>query len=358
MNTRTEEPSVPPVRFGVVGLGNMGRHHVRVLAELDGVDLVAVADPVEEARERVAKARRIPAYASYEELFAAEDLEAVVVAVPTIRHEEVALAAMAAGLHVLVEKPLAPSVEAAVRIADAAAACGVVATVGHVERYNPVVSRLKAFLDAGELGRVFQLRAIRTGPLPDRIQDVGVVVDLATHELDVIRFLLEQPIERVFAEGAQRMHSGHEDLTTSLLRFADGTIALLDVNWLTPVKIRELTVVGENGMYQLDYQAQNLSFIENSHVSYWPAFMGRQGVSEGNLIRYRIERAEPLRVELDSFAAAIRGADVSLVSMADGIGAVALAEAMLLSARTHEAVTNGGLASPLQALAGAHLGKG
>jgi len=339
-------------RFGVIGLGNMGRHHVRVLAELEDVELVAVSDPDRVARERVAKARRVPAYASYEEMITGEQIDAVVVAVPTIRHEEVALAAMEAGLHVLVEKPLAPSVEAATRLVEAAHRTGVVATVGHVERYNPALAKLKSFLAAGDLGRVFQIRAIRTGPLPDRIQDVGVVVDLATHDLDVICYLVEQPVERIFTEGARRMHSQYEDLTSSLLRFTDGTIALLDVNWLTPVKIRELTVVGENGMYQLDYQAQNLSFVENNHVSYWPSPMGRQGVSEGNMIRYRIDRAEPLRIELETFADAVRGEDVPLVTMEDGVSAVALAEAMLRSARTHRAVTNGDLAAPSPTPAG------
>lgn len=335
------------VKVGVIGLGNMGRHHVRVLAELDGVDLIAVADPGSEARERVSKARRVPAYASYEEMLERETLDAVVVAVPTVAHEDVALTVMDAGLHLLVEKPLAASVEAAERIVAASRRAGLVATVGHVERYNPAVTRLREFLEKGNLGRIFQLRAIRTGPLPDRIQDVGVVVDLATHDLDIIRFLIDAPVERVFAECAQRIHSGHEDLATSLLRFADGTIALLDVNWLTPVKMRELTVVGENGMYRLDYQAQNLYFYENSHVGYWPTALGRQGVSEGDMIRYQIDRAEPLRVELASFAAAVRGEEVPLVTMEDGVGAVALAEAMLASARTNRAVTDGDLTSPL-----------
>lgn len=336
------------VKVGVIGLGNMGKHHVRVLSEMPNAYLAAVCDPSQMAIEDVLRARNVKGYLSMEEMFEKEKLDAVTIAVPTSFHEEVALAAIAAGVNFLVEKPVAPTVEAARRVREAADASGLIATVGHIERYNPAVVALKRGLKAGELGQVFQLRAIRTGPLPDRIQDTGVVVDLATHDLDVIRYLVEEPVERVFAETARRMHSNHEDLSTALMRFADGTISLLDVNWLTPVKIRELTVVGDGGMYRLDYLTQNLSFYENSHIGYWSDIGGRQGVSEGNMVRYRIERQEPLRVELEAFVDTIRGKEtIPLVPLSDGIAAVALAEALKRSASTHRAVTNGDLSMEL-----------
>ena len=327
-----------PVRIGVVGLGNMGRHHVRVLSELPSVELVGVSDQSDGALEMVHRSRRVNTYLSYETMFDAEDLDAVVVAVPTSLHEKVALAAIESGHHVLIEKPLAPTVAAAERIEAAANEAGVIGSVGHIERYNPAVAALRRGLKAGELGRVFQLRSIRTGPLPDRIQDVGVIVDLATHELDVIRYLVDHPIDRVFAESARRIHSNHEDLSCTLMRFHDGTIALLDVNWLTPVKHRELTVVGENGMYRLDYLSQDLSFYENSHVGYYSDYGGRTGVSEGNMVRYRIDRAEPLKVELESFASVIQGKEVPIVPLEDGVAAVRLAEAVKTSAMTNRAV--------------------
>ncbi len=334
-----------PVRFGVIGLGNMGRHHVRVLSELPEVELVAVADQSDAALELVRRSRKVRTYLGYEEMLDRERLDAVVVAVPTSLHEKVAMTAIERRLHVLIEKPLAPTVEAARRIADTAEREGVIGTVGHIERYNPAVAALRRGLKAGELGRVFQLRAIRTGPLPDRIQDVGVIVDLATHELDVIRYLVDQPVDRVFAESARRIHSNHEDLSCALMRFNDGTIALLDVNWLTPVKIRELTVIGEGGMYRLDYLSQDLSFYENSHVGYWSDYGGRTGVSEGNMVRYRIDRAEPLRVELETFAAVIQGKDIPIVPLSDGVAAVALAEAVRASAVSNRAVRDSELMS-------------
>lgn len=334
------------IRIGVVGLGNMGKHHVRVLSELPTVELVAVADPSESARYEVERSRRLKTYESMAHMLEGEELDAVTLAIPTSQHEASAMRAIEAGIPFLIEKPLSGTIESARRIVNAAIQAGVMGTVGHVERYNPAVQAVKRGLVAGELGRVFQLRAIRTGPLPTRIQDVGVVVDLATHDLDVIRHLVNEPVERVFAETARRMHSEHEDLSTSLLRFHDGTIALLDVNWLTPVKIRELTVVGENGMYRLDYISQDLFFYENSHTQYWSDFTGRQGVSEGNMVRYRIDRAEPLRRELEAFTNAVAGKEVDLVSLEDGLLAVSLAEALKESARENRAVRNGQLLQP------------
>ncbi len=330
----------PPVRVGVVGLGNMGRNHVRVLSELPQVDLVAVADVSDAAREVIRRSRRVNTYADYAEMFSKESLEAVVIAVPTSRHEEVSLSAIERGFHFLVEKPLASTPEAARRVVQAASEKDIVGTVGHIERYNPALAALRRGVTAGEIGQVFQLHAVRTGPLPDRIRDVGVIVDLATHELDVIRYLVGKPIERLFAETAMRMHSDHEDLSVTLMRFSDGTIGLLDVNWLTPIKVRELTVIGEGGMYRLDYVAQDLYFYENSHIGYWAEYGGRSGVSEGNMVKYRIDRAEPLRVELEAFVRAVRGEQGGVVPLADGLAAVNLAEAVGESARIHRAVHN------------------
>jgi len=333
-----------PVRVGVVGLGNMGRHHTRVLAEMPHADLVAVADISEERRSAVEHSRHIPTYADYGEMLVKADLEAVVIALPTAHHEEAVLAAIDSEIHFLVEKPLAMRRDVAESLAEKARASGLVSTVGHVERYNPVVIAAKRGAKAGELGRLFQVRANRTGPLPERVHDVGVVFDLATHDFDVARFLIGQPVERVFAETAQRMHSNHEDLFSGLMRFRDGVIALFDVNWLTPTKIREMRMLGEGGMYLIDLLAQDLYFYENSHVGYWSDYSGRRGVSEGNMVKYRIDRAEPLVLEHQTFLGAVRGvADLDLVSMDDGVAAVAVAEAVQRSAKVHRAVWGDGL---------------
>lgn len=329
---------VDPVRVGVIGLGNMGQNHVRVLNRLPGVDLRAVSDPSAEAVERATRSRMARAYSDYVRMLANEDLELVVVAVPTHLHEEVAVAVLESGCHLLVEKPLAPDVPTATRLVELASTVDRIASVGHIERYNPVLLAAKRGLRSGELGRIFQVRANRTGPLPARISDVGVVTDLATHDFDAVRYLVDHKIERVFAETARRMHRSHEDLFSGLMRFDDGSIALFDVNWLTPVKIREMRVVGEGGMYVIDLLAQNLFFYENADVGYWSDATGRLGVSEGNMVRYRIDRAEPLETELSVIVRSIRGEDFEYVSMLDGLYAVALADAVKQSSELHEPV--------------------
>jgi len=262
------------------------------------------------------------------------ELDAIVVAVPTTFHEDTAVAALDAGLHVLIEKPLAASIEGVANILRHRGN-GQVASVGHIERYNPAVLKLADLMRSGELGRIFQVRARRTGPLPIRIQDVGVVTDLATHDLDMMNYLVPGHVRSIFALTAQRVHSLQEDLVTALLTFDSEVVGLLDTNWLTPVKIREMTVVGDAGMYRLDFINQDVFFYENSSNPYWNGRNGRAGISEGNMIRYQVERREPLRVELETFAGAILGERSSddLVSLEDGAVAVSLAEAVLESSQ-------------------------
>ncbi len=309
----------------------MGRNHVRVLSEMPEADLVAVADPSEESRARVERERPLTAYATPEELLEKADIDAIVIAVPTTYHEEIACMAIDAGKHVLVEKPLAASLRGVSKILKTRKP-GLVATVGHIERYNPAVLKLAEELRGGALGRIFQVRARRTGPLPERIQDVGVVTDLATHDLDMMNYLVPGLVQSVMALTAQRVHSLQEDLVTALLTFEDNVVGLLDTNWLTPVKIRELTVVGDAGMYRLDFINQDVFFYENSANPYWN---GKAGISEGNMTRFQVHRREPLRVELETFCSVIVGDEdeSALVSLEDGAVAVSLAEACLESAK-------------------------
>lgn len=322
------------LKAAVAGLGNMGSHHVRVLSEMADVDLVAVADPSDDARERIVRERPLVAHESLDQLLSSHELDFVVVAVPTTLHEEASIMVLDAGKHLLVEKPAAASF-VGVRHIMAAKKEGQIASVGHIERFNPAVLKLRELLEAGELGRIFQVRSRRTGPLPARIQDVGVVTDLATHDLDMMNYLVPGRVQSVFAHTAQRLHSLQEDLAAALLAFDSGVSASLDVNWLTPVKIRELVVVGEGGMYRLDFMNQDLYFYENSHTAYWNRAGGSKGVSEGNMTRYWVERREPLRVELETFVAVIRGEqpESDLVPLEDGAVAVSLAEAVLESSR-------------------------
>ncbi len=318
------------LRVAVIGVGAMGANHVRVLSELPEAELVAVADLDE---TRLPHDGSVRAYRDYRELLAEERLDAVSIAVSTRRHLEVALACIERGVPVLVEKPLAADVEECERLRDAAEAAGVPVVVGHVERFNPAVQELKRRLDAGELGRVLQVRARRVGPFYQRGRDVGVVHDLATHDIDVFRHLLRCEVERVQAETKRGLRTEYEDALIGLLRFEDGVVGALEVNWLTPVKVRELTVLGERGLFVVDLLSQELRFYQSD--------MGEapdDGEGRPELAVFPDPGQAPLRAELAAFLRMARRLEPPPVSAADAIATMRVAEALVESARRGEAV--------------------
>jgi UDP-N-acetylglucosamine 3-dehydrogenase len=342
------------LRAGVVGLGMMGRNHVRVLDDLPGVRLAAVADPDRAALRRAVTGRLAKAYPDHRAMFAAETLDLVIVAAPTSLHREVAVAALEAGTHVLVEKPIASTREEAEAMIAAAGRAERILTVGHIERFNPAIRELRRRLQAGELGRVFQIRATRLGPFPARIRDVGVVVDLATHDLDIMRYLLGSDPVRLYAETARKIHTDHEDLFVGLVKFASGVVGLVDVNWLTPTKRRRLTVTGERGMFIADYIDQDLFFYVNPDaVTTWenrgPDAIDPPitSVAEGEMTRFRVRRQEPLAVELAEFVAAVRDGSAPPMDPHDAMVAMLLARKMVESGERGVAVSGPELAEAL-----------
>jgi predicted dehydrogenase len=312
----------------------MGTNHVRVYQEMTGVELVAVVDENQAVAEQVGRMFRVPAYSNYLQMVERERPEALTASVPTSAHCAVVKELLRAGCHVLVEKPIANTSKEAEQMLRLAERMGRVLMVGHIERFNPAVIELKRLLDSGELGRVYQIYARRLGPFPPRIKDVGVVTDLATHDLDIMRYLTGSEVIRVFAEAKRELHLTQEDLFAGILRFQNGTIGLLEINWLTPTKIRELFVTGEKGMFRVDYINQDLFFYENAatHGGEWmpPSLMG--GVSVGNMIQYAIQKKEPLRAELEAFISHVRDNDHHGLNGRDALTALTLAKALVDSA--------------------------
>ena len=318
------------LRAGLIGLGMMGRHHGRVLGSLDGVDLVAVADPGGDPHG-VASGRDV--YATVEELIAL-GLDYCVVAVPTIYHEEIGLALAAAGVHALIEKPLAPDTESATRLAQAFEDKGLIGAVGHIERYNPSLQEARRRIENGDLGKVFQIATRRQGPFPPRIADVGVVKDLATHDIDLTAWVAQQPFEWVQARTAHRSGREHEDLVAAVGQLADGTVTSHLVNWLSPFKQRETIITGERGAFKCDTLTADLTFYANgTQDTAWDDVANFRGVSEGDVIRYAIAKPEPLKVEHEQFRDAILGKDADIVTMRQGLNTVRIADQMLAAAK-------------------------
>jgi UDP-N-acetylglucosamine 3-dehydrogenase len=337
-----------PLRLGLAGLGTMGRNHLRVISSHADTALAAVADPEPEALSAAVEQTGAKGFADPLEMIATAELDGVVVASPTTNHTSLAIAAIERGLPVLVEKPLAATVDDAIEIVAAARKRGVQVQVGHVERYNPAVLEMGRLLRAGWLSNIYAIASRRAGPFPARIRDVGVTVDLGTHDVDMLSWIAGERPVRVYAETAQRKHATHEDLTFGLMHFPSGATGFLDVDWLTPAKRRSLTVVGEEGMFELDYLTQKLTFTR-SNIERPQMIAGYATTFTGDVAEIPVVNVEPLRAQLDEFARVLRTGDKPYVPGEDGLWAVGIANALLTAAAERRPIDLSDLPSRLNA---------
>lgn len=323
---------MPDLRAGLVGYGQMGRNHARVLHQMPGVELVAVADPAPSAPIATGL-RFVPDVAA----LVAEGIDIAVISVPTVAHESVATELASAGVHVLIEKPVAADVATSQRIADAFAHAGLIGCVGHIERYNPALQELRRRLSDGELGELYQVATRRQGPFPSRIADVGVVLDLATHDIDLTAWVTQRPYLNLSARTANRSAREHEDLVAAVGTLESGIVVNHLVNWLSPLKERVTVVTGERGTFVADTISADLTYFANGVAPVkWQTMAAFQGVVQGDVIRYAIPKREPLLVELEAFRDAVLGLEDRTVSIADAARTVAVAVAMLTASATEQ----------------------
>lgn len=323
------------LRAGLVGLGAMGRNHARVLRSLDGVDLVGVADT---AGDPFGAAGGVPIFETAEQLLEL-GLDYLAIVVPTVFHEQVALACAAAGVSVFIEKPLAVDVASSQRIVGTFKANGLLGAVGHIERYNPALQSARKRLEGGDLGDIYQVSTRRQGPFPARISDVGVVKDLGTHDIDLTAWVTQQPYQSVAAQVAHRSGREHEDLVAVTGILDTGIVTNHLVNWLSPLKERVVTITGEKGAFVADTLTADLTFYANgSATTDWDALREFRGVAEGDMIRYAIDKPEPLRAEHEAFRDALLGDNSQIVTLEDGMNTVRVAEAVIESASSSRTV--------------------
>ncbi|MFU8873792.1 Gfo/Idh/MocA family protein [Micromonospora sp. SL4-19] len=326
---------VRKLRAGLIGLGAMGRNHARVLSNLDGVELVGIVDPAGDTTGTL----RAPVVPALGDLLAM-GIDYAVVACPTALHEQVGLELAANGVCALIEKPLAQSVEAATRLVDAFEAAGLVAGVGHIERYNPALQSLRTRLEAGELGEVFQVVTRRQGPFPHRIADVGVVMDLATHDIDLTSWVTGREYTSVAARTVSRSGRLHEDMVAVVGQLADGTMVNHLVNWLSPLKERSTVITGDRGCFVADTLTADLTFYANAAIdTEWEALRAFRGVAEGDMVRYAIPKREPLLVEHERFRDAVEGKQSDIVTLRQGLRTVQVAAGLLESASDGKVVS-------------------
>jgi len=297
----------------VIGTGFWGKNQTRVFSQLACAELVCICDANETAAKAVGAQFNVPYTNNVDELLSRKDVEAVTICTPTTTHKQVATQALNAGKHVLVEKPMTNTVSEGRELLILAEKQGLRIMPGHIERFNPAVTRLKHLVDKGELGNVMLLLARRVGRWPERIGDVGVVRDTAIHDIDLARYIFKDDVDTVYARTGSMRHS-KEDYAEIMLKFKNGGTAFIDANWLTPRKTRTLVVTGSEATVQLDYITQEM-VVEDIEKT----------------VKLNVEKKEPLTLELTHFAESILNDKTFAVNGTDGLRAVEICEGVLQS---------------------------
>jgi predicted dehydrogenase len=316
------------LRTAIIGLGMMGANHARVLSNLDGVELVAVADPQGDAQKVLPQ---IKVLNSVDEVIKL-GVDYCVISAPTAFHEEIATQLIAHKIHFLVEKPIADTYTSAVKIRDAAKSANVIGAVGHIERFNSALQEARKRVLAGELGTIYQVATRRQGPFPSRISDVGVVKDLATHDIDLTSWITGKKYLQVSANAAFRSGREYEDLISVSGLLEDSIVVSHLVNWLSPLKERKIIITGEKGTFVADTLRADLTFYENGKIEISQSELAHfRGVTQGDVHILAFEKPEPLVVEHQNFRDAVLGKPSNIVSLEEGTTTVKIADAIIES---------------------------
>jgi predicted dehydrogenase len=320
------------LRAGVLGLGMMGRHHCRVLASLEGVDFVGVYDPADGVPAAV---EGQPVTKDLEKFLSQVDY--AVIATPTVYHREMGELLTQHGVHALIEKPVAHTAEASRELVELFRGANLVGGVGHIERFNPALQSMRTRIEDGLLGDIYQIATRRQGPFPGRIADVGVIKDLATHDIDLTAWVSQQSYVSINARTTHRSGRPHEDMLVAIGTLSKGTIVSHTVNWLTPFKERTTIVTGEKGSLVADTLTADLTYFENGvGSSNWAGVSTFRGVAEGDVIRFALNKKEPLLAEHEAFRDAVLSGDTSgIVTLEQGADVVDIAEQFVADGLSH-----------------------
>jgi predicted dehydrogenase len=325
------------LKVGLIGLGMMGKNHLRILASLDDVELVGVADPLA-AVGMPSSTGGHETFTEYRDLLDRE-LDYCVIAAPTGFHSEISVEALNRGVNCLIEKPVAVNYEEALKIQFAAEKAKKLVAIGHIERYNSAIRQLKERLSDGDLGAIYQISIRRQGPFPSRIADVGVVKDLATHDIDLAMWLSESRFATLNAQTTHRSGRDHEDLVSINGKLQNQVVVNLLVNWLSPLKERSVVVTGEKGAFVVDTLNSDLTFYENGNYQVSQDFyLHFKGVKQGNVTTFAFDKPEPLRVEHENFRDRLLGKESEIATLVEGIETVRVADAVIESSKLGQSI--------------------
>ncbi|MCU0850990.1 MAG: Gfo/Idh/MocA family oxidoreductase [Candidatus Thermoplasmatota archaeon] len=323
------------LQIGVIGLGSMGKNHARVCSEINTIRLAGISDIDITTVNALSDRFHTKSYQNHKEML--QEIDAAIIATPTNTHYKIAMDLLDQGKHVLVEKPICETVQKADEMVKKAKKEDLILAVGHIERYNPVVRFIKESLDSKKLGELISLASKRVSSFPGRIKDVGVVFDFGIHDIDVMRYIAGEVTSVYARAGSFNKNITHEDHANLIVNFESGVSGTIEVNWLTPVKIRKLFLTCSESFVEADYIDQSITMSSSSF----------RNIDEMNLynvpIQYNInnislEKKEPLRNEIMDFIQAVEHKTKPLVTGEDGLQALKIAEAATKSYKTGKEV--------------------
>lgn len=317
------------LKVGLAGLGVMGKNHLRVLSQLDGVDLVGVYD----IEARTISTSSDAKFVSSLEALLNSGIDYCIVSAPTSTHFEIGLQLANRGIHALIEKPVTTNPIEAHKLIAAFAEKNLIGGVGHIERFNPAIQAMREKIAQGLLGDVFQIATRRQGPFPPRVSDVGVVKDLATHDIDLTMWVMQDDYQSISSQTSHRSGRRNEDLLVAIGKLKSGVIVNHLVNWLSPFKERNVTIIGSNGALVADTLTSDLTLFENGiQKDSWDGVATFRGVSEGTVTRFALEKTEPLLAEHIAFRDSVRTLDTSdIVTFQQGLITLEVADRLLTS---------------------------
>lgn len=323
------------LKVGVIGLGSMGKNHARVCSEIENLELAGVSDINEALAKNMAEKFTTKSFTDYKQLL--REIDVAIVATPTIYHYDITNDLLENGKHVLVEKPISNSVEKAQELIRKAQEKNLVLAVGHIERHNPVVKFVKDSLDRGKFGELITLTSRRVSNFPGRIRDVGVVMDLGIHDIDIMYYLAGE-IESVYAKaGKFTIDIDNEDHANIFLNFKSGICGVVEINWLTPMKVRKLFLTCSNNFVEADYIKQAVTISSSYFEKVDETDLYRAQI-QYNVNEVALEKKEPLRNEIEDFIKAVENNSKPLASGEDGLMALRIAEAATNSYQRGEEV--------------------
>jgi UDP-N-acetylglucosamine 3-dehydrogenase len=306
----------------------MGKNHARILKSMNNVELIGIYDSNPLLLSSVFEA---PILHTIEDVIRVSP-DYCVVASPSNTHEEITKILFENGINALIEKPLSPTHTACLNLIESQRLNGMLAGVGHVERFNPALGEAKRRLQNGELGQVFHISTTRVGPFPSRITDVGVTIDLATHDIDLTKWLVDSEYDSLVAYSAALSGRKNEDLISVSGQLKNKILFSHNVSWLSPLKKREIVITGERGAFKVDTLLSDLTFYQNGEIEITQKELSHfRGVTQGPILTYEFQKPEALFTEHSEFVKHLKGDPSGSVTLSDAASTIKIAEAIVAS---------------------------